>query len=74
MITDDIIHIVYRDIFNPVLFLPLSPLFSADEINNGRILTSQIIFRLKTTLSNQKETGQHRFQVKKGEHIPHIMK
>lgn len=47
MITDDIIHIVYRDIFNPVLFLSLSPSFSADKFKNGRILTSQIVFRLK---------------------------
>lgn len=58
MITDDIIHIVYRDIFNPVLFLSLSPSFSADKFKNGRILTSQIIFGLKPLCLVKRRQGK----------------
>lgn len=62
MITDDIIHIVYRDIFNPVLFLSLSPSFSADKFKNGRILTSQIIFGLKPLCLVKRRQGKTVFK------------
>lgn len=62
MITDDIIHIVYRDKFNPVLFLPLSPSFSADKFKNGRILTSQIIFGLKQLCLVKRRQGKTVFK------------
>lgn len=53
---------MYRDIFNPVLFLSLSPSFSADKFKNGRILTSQIIFGLKPLCLVKRRQGKTVFK------------
>lgn len=48
---------VYREIFAPILFTPLSPLFSAGELKTGRSLMSQIIIEDRAQL-NASEGGQ----------------
>lgn len=73
MITDDIIHIVQRYIQPRFIFVTFAVVFSGQIQEWADSNVSNYLW-IKTTLSSQKKTGQNRFQVKKGEHIPHIMK
>lgn len=58
---------VYREMFAPVLFLPLTPSLSVDEFKTGRIPKSQINSLITQLCLGEFKTGQNHLQMQMGE-------